>query len=146
MYKNENAIYWPARRGLRKLLGDLEIAVMECVWAHPPGTRLTIRDVFEVLAATRKAVYTTTQTTMVRLADKGLLKVDRSVYPHVYWTPLDRDTFTEEVVGDLLESLLADFAGPALAKLSEVASGPEAVAGVAHLIDEIRRRRQAEGP
>jgi hypothetical protein len=53
------------------VLGPLEHAVMRIVWAH--AAPITVKHVFEALSADRDVAYTTVMTTMVRLAEKGLL-------------------------------------------------------------------------
>jgi hypothetical protein len=53
------------------VLGPLEHAVMRIVWAH--AAPITVKHVFEALSADRDVAYTTVMTTMVRLAEKGML-------------------------------------------------------------------------
>jgi len=52
-------------------LGPLEHAIMRIVWAH--AAPITVKQVHEALRADRAVAYTTVLTTMVRLAEKGLL-------------------------------------------------------------------------
>jgi predicted transcriptional regulator len=52
-------------------LGPLEHAVMRIVWAY--AAPITVKQVHEALSADRAVAYTTVMTTMVRLAEKGLL-------------------------------------------------------------------------
>jgi predicted transcriptional regulator len=52
-------------------LGPLEHAVMRVVWAY--AAPITVKHVFEALSADRDVAYTTVMTTMVRLAEKGML-------------------------------------------------------------------------
>ena len=68
LFENENTIYWPRKVGLRKLLGDLEIAVMEQFWRHPPNTRMTVRAVYDAGFEDKPHGYTTIMTTIQRLA------------------------------------------------------------------------------
>jgi predicted transcriptional regulator len=69
----------PRKKGLRKILGDLEADVMEAMWARG---RATVHDVHERLAAAdRELAYTTVMTVMSRLADKGLLESGRRARP-----------------------------------------------------------------
>lgn len=139
---NENTIVWPRKQGLRKLLGDLELAVMERFWQQPASTELTIRTVFDMGLEGKKLAYTTVMTTVQRLADKGILAVDRDVYPHRYWAPMSLEEFTRKAVGQLLDSLLSDFGEPALAHLADaVAQGGERAD---RLFEELERRRRSE--
>src|SRR5436853_4499769 len=73
----EITVFRTDRPGIRKVLGDLEAEIMELVWARPEGTGTTVRDVFEVLYERRKVAYTTAMNTMVRMAKKKLLRVEK---------------------------------------------------------------------
>lgn len=105
----------PHQPGLRKLLGDLEAAIMEVVWNHPLGARLTVRDVYESLRETRDPAYTTVMTVMGNLAKKGVLGVEKSGTAYHYFAPLSREAFTEKAIGEIVDGLMDDFALPALA-------------------------------
>lgn len=131
------------RPGVRKVLGDLEAEVMECVWARPPDEGVTVREIFESLADRRRIAYTTVMTTMARLARKSLLRVEKADQSYVYYPQLGRDEFVSRLVGRVLEDLLVSFSGATLEKLQALAD-PEAGARARQLLDEIARRR-AEG-
>ena len=53
------------------ILGDLEHAVMDVLWARPAPT--PVRDVHEELARGREIAYTTVMTVLDRLAKKGVV-------------------------------------------------------------------------
>jgi predicted transcriptional regulator len=56
------------------VLGPLEDAVMRIIWAHAaPITVRAVYEVYEALDADHDGAYTTIMTTMVRLAEKGVL-------------------------------------------------------------------------
>lgn len=145
MRYDENTIYWPGRQGLKKLLGDLELEVMEVFWSLEVGTTLTVRTVFEQLAARKKIAYTTVMTTMGRLADKGILRLDRDFFPHHYQAPESREEFTARAVGSILNEILSDFSEPALAHLARQANAPDS-RGPADLGGLIERLRAEEEP
>lgn len=145
MHYDENSIYWPGRQGLKKLLGELELEVMEVFWSETPGTTLTVRHVFEVLAERKKIAYTTVMTTMGRLADKGILALDKSHFPHHYQAPDTRDQFTEKAVGTILNELLSDFSEPALAHLSKHTSGLGRSQELGSLIERLRAEEEPAG-
>ena len=76
---DENASFRFNQTGLRKFLGDLECEIMELVWKKAAPT-VTVREIYDILRHERQIAYTTVMTTMVRLAEKGLLRiVDRAV-------------------------------------------------------------------
>src|SRR5215210_1351708 len=61
------------RRGdavLHKLLGDLELEIMELMWERKQAT---VRDIVMQLRPTRPRAYTTIMTVMFHLAEKDLL-------------------------------------------------------------------------
>lgn len=53
------------------ILGDLEHAVMDVLWARPAPT--PVREVHEDLARGREIAYTTVMTVLDRLAKKGIV-------------------------------------------------------------------------
>ena len=61
--------------GAMPILGDLEHAVMDVLWARPAQT--PVREVHEELAQGREIAYTTVMTVLDRLAKKGI--VDREL-------------------------------------------------------------------
>ena len=75
---DDNASFRYNQVGLRKFLGDLECEIMELVWKKANPT-VTVRDIYDALRQQRQIAYTTVMTTMVRLSEKGLLRiVDRA--------------------------------------------------------------------
>lgn len=96
----------PGRKGLGKVLGDLEAEVMEEVWAR--GT-CTVRDVYEGLRLKRRIAYTTVMTTMSRLADKGLLVRDRDGAAFVYRPSVSKDEFRQRVASEVITAILDGF-------------------------------------
>ena len=57
--------------GPMPILGDLEHAVMNVLWAR--GVPTPVRDVHEALAQNREIAYTTVMTVLDRLAKKGIV-------------------------------------------------------------------------
>jgi predicted transcriptional regulator len=111
--------------GLRKLLGDLEAAIMEEVWASPVGTRVAVRDVYEALRLKRTIAYTTVMTVMTNLAKKNVLVAEKAGKAHLYHAPLSREAFTEQAVGRIVDELFSDFSEAAVAHFSRVLDTPK---------------------
>ena len=88
------------RHGLRMVLGDLEAEIMEAVWQRPPGTGITVREIWDELYPKRLIMYTTVMNTMTRLARKGLLHSERVGQPFVYRAALSHDAFVDHFVGE----------------------------------------------
>src|SRR5438552_8249711 len=81
----------PIDVGLAKLLGPLELAIMELMWARGPAT---VRDIVAALRPERVLAHTTVMTTMTHLVEKGLLRrapLDRRT--HLYEAALSREQF-----------------------------------------------------
>lgn len=92
--------------GAAKLLGELELAVMEVVWAQQP---VTVRDVLETLNEERELAYTTVMTVMSRLAEKGLLVANKEGRAYHYRPALTAEELEEQAVGRVVQSLVNDF-------------------------------------
>ena len=111
---SETSAFHPGRPGLRKLLGDLEADVMEAVWSHGDAA-VTVREIHEAVAQRREVAYTTTMTVMGNLAKKGLLAVEKVGKAHSYRATQSQSAFTEAAVGRIVNELMKDFSGPAIA-------------------------------
>jgi predicted transcriptional regulator len=131
------------RPGVRAALGDLEAEVMELIWARPPGTAVTVREVFEALYGRRRLAYTTVMSTMARLARKGLLVAEKAEPAYLYRAALSREEFVEHVVGATLERLLVNFAGTTRRQLEKL-TDPEVRARLAELLEQVEGRRARE--
>lgn len=133
----------PRKKGLRKMLGDLEADVMEAMWARG---RATVHDVHEQLAADRELAYTTVMTVMSRLADKGLLEKWKDGPAYVYAPAATRDEFTRRTVGTVLSELMDDFTAPVMSQFVELVGEQDdaAIDALAKAIEEKRRRRDSD--
>lgn len=133
--------FHPAGRGLRKILGELELAVMQSVWRRGDAT---VRDVHEDLANDRGIAYTTVMTVMTRLAAKGLLKKRRDGAAFVYRAPLSADELLRTSVRDLLAGLLHEFARPTISEFVDTVKNesPERIDELKKLVDEARRKKR----
>ncbi|REF29430.1 BlaI/MecI/CopY family transcriptional regulator [Calidifontibacter indicus] len=88
-------------------LGDLERAIMECLWASDEP--LVVRQIAEQLEATdgKKRAYTTVMTVADRLAKKGLTSRERDGRAWRYSASATR----EELTAQALRETLADWGG-----------------------------------
>jgi predicted transcriptional regulator len=130
----------PRKKGLRKILGDLETDVMEAIWARGQAT---VHDVHGRLAAAdRELAYTTVMTVMSRLADKGLLEKRKDGAAYVYMPAASKEEFTRRTFGTVLSELLDDFTAPAMSQLVEHMGEQDeaAIEALAKAIEEKRRR------
>ena len=95
----------PPRPGLSK--GELEVA--RIVWELKDAS---VRAVHEALAAVREIDFTTVQTYLRRLEEKGYLKVRLEGRTRFYTPKVRPRTVIRETVNDLVERLFAGEAMP----------------------------------
>jgi predicted transcriptional regulator len=106
---DDNASFRFNQTGLRKFLGDLECEIMELVWKKANPT-VTVRDIYDSLRQQRQIAYTTVMTTMVRLSEKGLLRiVDRAGLANCYAPVEDRENFIANAVAMVLDIFVREF-------------------------------------
>jgi predicted transcriptional regulator len=124
-----------ARSGVEKLLGELERAVMDILWARG---ETTVREVLDELNQTRSLAYTTVLTVMSRLVEKGLLTQDRVSRAHLYRPALSREAYAAETAGQIVRSLVEDFGDIALAQFSQELAGldPARLAALKTLLEK----------
>lgn len=128
-------------KGAEKLLGELELDVMRIVWERET---VTVRDVLAVLAATRPLAYTTVMTVMSRLADKGLLIVNKQGKTYHYRPAYSREEFEAQAVSQVVQSLITDFGGDlAISQFVEQlsAADPEQLARLAALAQQAQEEQ-----
>ena len=122
---------------------------MEYIWTRPVERGTTVRDVFETLYERRRAdmrrsiAYTTVMNTMVRLAKKNLLRVEKQDQAYLYYPNFTQEEFVSRFVGRILEDLLVNFSGATLESLNALPD-QHATSRVRQMLDEITRRRAEE--
>lgn len=94
--------------GVERLLGELEMEIMQVIWARQC---VTVREVLEVLTERRPLAYTTVMTVMTRLMDKGILRQHRQDRTYEYEAIYTSEELTTKAVGQTIRSLLESF-GP----------------------------------
>lgn len=126
-----------ARQHLRPL-GDLELAVMEVVWARSAPT--TVKDVAIALGG-RDLAYTTVMTTLDRLFKKGLLEREKRSHAYVYRPAVSRSGYERHLVSDLLEGLNGASREALLAGFLDFASAdPAGLDALERLLAERRKQ------
>ncbi|MCI0414473.1 BlaI/MecI/CopY family transcriptional regulator [bacterium] len=129
----------PNKKGLQKILGELEAEIMEVVWERG---EVTVRQVQERLERKREIAYTTVMTVMSRLAEKGLLRQIRDGMAFSYRPAYSKEEFTEGSVKKILTELLEDFSAPVLHQFvnSVQESQPERMEELARLVESKRKK------
>jgi len=125
------------------LLGDLETAVMNHLWAGGDGDA---KAVHAALGKRRGITLNTIQSTLKRLFEKGLLQRDKVSHAHIYRARVSLADFhrglLDELVGDLMRGQ-PDVVVSAFVDLAERA-GPEHLARLETLVSE-RRGKHGRG-
>lgn len=101
--------------------GELESAVMECVWRAEDAT--TVRGVLERLQQRRDIAYTTVMTTMDNLHRKGWLDREKRGKAFYYWATLSREDYGARLMHEALED--AENPDVVLSRFLERMSGEE---------------------
>jgi predicted transcriptional regulator len=109
-------IQQPADDGLSKLLGPLEITIMERMWGRGAAT---VRDIATDLQTTRAVAYTTVMTVMINLAAKGLLtRTPLDKRTHLYAVATTRDAYILAASERVVRALVHDFGDLALTQFA----------------------------
>lgn len=81
--------------------GDLESAVMDHVWGY--GEEVTVREIFDDMAAERDIPYTTVMSTMDNLHRKGWLERRRVGKAYSYWAAMTREERSAQLMRDAFQ-------------------------------------------
>ncbi len=98
---------------LKKLLGSLELEIMECMWQ---AKEATVQQVTATINRRRPIAYTTVMTVMGHLVDKGLLSRDKEGKRYRYQVARSRDEFLLDSSRSMVRALLNDFGDLAVAQ------------------------------
>ncbi len=98
---------------LDKLLGSLELEVMECMWQ---AEEATVQQVAATINRRRPIAYTTVMTVMGHLVDKGLLARTKEGKRYRYQVVRNRDEFLLDSSRSMVRALLNDFGDLAVAQ------------------------------
>ncbi len=96
-------------------LGEAELEVLKNLWDHGPAT---VREVLSHLHEHgRRVAYTTVQTLLTRLEQKGHATSNKSELAYVYRARLTRDRVTRSRLKTLVHQLYDGAAGPLVLQL-----------------------------
>ena len=99
-----------------KRLTNLELRIMEALWAGGPAS---VREVQETFPARDRPAYTTVQTTIYRLEAKGAIRrVKKISNAHIFEAALSRAAAHRRIIDDLL-SVFGGRTQPVMAHLIE---------------------------
>ena len=96
-------------------LGDAELEVLKALWEDGPGT---VREVLNRLTRRgRNLAYTTVQTFLTRLEQKGFVRADKSDLAYRYAARVTRERISKSRLRELLDQLYDGAAGPLVLQL-----------------------------
>jgi predicted transcriptional regulator len=98
---------------LKKLLGSLELEVMDFMWQ---AGEATVQQVVDTVSQRRPLAYTTVMTVMGHLVDKGLLSRTREGKRYRYRAARSCDEFLQDTTRRMVRSLVDDFGNLAIAQ------------------------------
>lgn len=126
-------------------VADAELAVLKELWDGGPGT---VRELQERLAAgARDWAYTTVQTLLQRLCDKGLARADKRDLAHVFAAAASREQVASARVQEVVDAVLDGALAPLL--LGLLPKGRFSAAEIARfreLLDVAERRGGRKRP
>ena len=101
-----------------KILGDLEMEVMEMIWKLKTAS---VRQVLFELEKKKKIAYTTIMTVMSRLHEKGILKrtMDKSG-AFIYLPAKDKQSFMAKASEKIIKGFLKEYGDVAVAQFVDV--------------------------
>ena len=128
----------PGARGAGHVLGDLESAVMELLWAEP---KQTVNEVEERLLEKRDIAHTTVLTTLDRMYRKGYLTREKQAKAFVYSPHYTRNEFERTMAQEVLGALIGHSAETALSTFVDlIGNDPSALDQLEAKIREKRRQ------
>jgi BlaI family penicillinase repressor len=93
---------------------DAELTILKALWEHGPAT---VRELLPRLPT--DWAYTTVQTLVGRLVEKGHVRADRRDLAHVFTATLARDELAQRRVEEVASSLLDGAVAPLILRLVE---------------------------
>jgi predicted transcriptional regulator len=129
-----------ARKGNLELRGDLQAEIMGIVWRRGEAT---VEDVRAEQPARRRPAYTTVQTVMNRLADRGLLTRRREGRAMVYRAAFPEPEYLARAIGERLAGASRETRQATLVSLVD-GLDPEDLGELARYTNKVRRTRRSE--
>jgi BlaI family transcriptional regulator, penicillinase repressor len=85
-------------------LGPLEFSLLNLFWERGASTAGDILQAYNKKQKARPLAYTTVATLLARMADKAILKVDKSRQPYLFEPLVSRDQLVRQRVRDFVQT------------------------------------------
>lgn len=128
-------------RGAGHVLGELESAVMETLWAE---SGQTVNGVEERLRNKRDIAHTTVLTTLDRMYRKGYLTREKQAKAFVYTPRYTQEEFERMLAQEVLGALIGHFTEPALSTFVDLIGDDPGVLDQLEAKIQAKRRERAE--
>lgn len=116
---------------------QVELQILRVLWDGGP---LTVGEIHRALSAEKATNYSTTVKMLSVMLDKGLVKRDESVRPHVYRPVAPQKTTQLKLLRDLIQKAYDGSAGSlVLQALASHRATPEELAEIRRLLDQLER-------
>jgi BlaI family transcriptional regulator, penicillinase repressor len=114
---------------------EVELQILRVLWDLGPSP---VRDIHGRLAAEKGTNYSTTVKMLAVMLDKGLVKRDETLRPHVYRAAVTQDRVRKRMVGSLVDRLYHGSAmSLVLQMLSSKPATKEELAEIRRLLDRL---------
>lgn len=124
-------------------ISDAELDVLKVLWSHGPTTVREILD--ELTGQGRSWAYTTVQTLLGRLVQKGFVSSDKRGRAHEFAAVVSRQDLLGEQLDDLVERVCDGVPGPlVLSLVQKEGFTPEDVQRFRKLLDDLESAHQAK--
>jgi BlaI family transcriptional regulator, penicillinase repressor len=118
---------------------EVELQMLRILWDLGPSP---VRDIHARLNAEKGTNYSTTVKMLSVMLEKGLVKRDVKVSPHVYRAALSREKAGKRMLGDLIEKVYEGAAmSLVLQALSSAAATKEELSEARRLLDELEGKQ-----
>lgn len=125
----------------RKRISDTEMDVLKALWEHGPGTVRELRA--ELRRRRHRWAYTTVQTLLGRLRDKGYVDRDEQSLAHVYQADVSREELLDQRMGELADEICEGEASPLVLSLVRSKNlSSEDIARLRDLLDQAEAGRK----
>ena len=119
-----------------------ELEILNVLWEKKTAT---VREVFEVISATKSVTYTTVLKLMQIMTEKGLVKRDEEGKAHLYRAAILQNETQKGLVSDLLEKV---FRGSAIQLVQHLLenkkTSPEEMKEIRRMIDKAEKEAKNE--
>ena len=141
----------PGSGSLNKLLGELELEIMERMWqrAERGEDQATVREITTAIQEQRPVAYTKVMTVMGHLAEKGLLtRTPLDKKTHVYRVAMSKEEFLARSSQQVVDTLVQDFGDLALAQflVAVEQANPKRIEQLRARLAELKSQSPNTGP